>query len=65
MKIDIRDVKKAVQWVESNTNADIVDFYIGDNKLVITTIDKYSTQVEIILYENSSMLAKIKKTEVL
>lgn len=65
MKIDIRDVKKAVQWVESNTKTDIVDFYIGDNKLVITTIDKYSTQVEIILYENSSMLAKIKKTEVL
>lgn len=65
MKIDIRDVKKAVQWVEGNTNADIVDFYIGDNKLVITTMDKYQAQVEIIIYENSSMLTKIKKTEVL
>ena len=65
MKLDARDLKKAIQWVEANTNADIVDFYIGDNKAVITTIDKYSTQVEIILYENSSMLAKIKKTEVL
>lgn len=65
MKLDIRDIKKAVQWVEANTNADIVDFYIGDNKLVITTADKYQAQVEIIVFENSSMMAKIKKTEVL
>lgn len=65
MKVDIKDVKKALNWLESNTNADIVDFYIGDNKLAITTIDKYQAQVEIVIYENSSMMPKIKKTDIL
>ena len=65
MKVDIKDVKKALNWLESNTNADIVDFYIGDNKLAITTIDKYQAQVEIVIYENSSMMPNIKKTDIL
>lgn len=65
MKVDLKDLKKAIQWFEANTNADKIDFYMGDNKLTITSLDKYSSQVEIVLYEDSSMLPKIKKTEVL
>jgi len=65
MKVDVKELKKALAWVESNTTVDKVNLYIGDNKLVITTMDKYQSQVEIILYEDSSMMAKIKRTEVL
>lgn len=65
MKIDVKDLKKAVAWVEANTNADKVDLYIGDNKLIITTSDKYEAQVEIVIYEGASMMPKIKKTDLL
>jgi hypothetical protein len=65
MKIDVKDLKKALQWIEENTHAEKVSLYMGDNKLTITTMDKYEAQVEIILYENSSMMPKIKKTDLL
>lgn len=65
MKVDVKDLKKAITWVETNTVADKITLYIGDNKLSIGTMDKYQSQVEIILYEDSSMLPKIKRTEVL
>lgn len=65
MKLDMKELKKAINWIEINTNQDKVDFYIGDGKLIITTLDKYSSQVEIILFEETSMMAKIKKTEIL
>lgn len=65
MKIDLKDIKKAIAWVDANTNADKVDFYLGDSKLVITTLDKYQAHVEIVLYEDSTMMPKIKKTDIL
>lgn len=65
MKVDMKDLKKALLWIEANTNADKIKIYIGDNKMSITTMDKYDAQVEIILYEDSSMMPKIKKAEFL
>lgn len=65
MKFDLKDLKKAVSWVEANTNSDKIDIYITDNKLIIATADKYQAQVEIILYEGASMMPKIKKTDLL
>lgn len=65
MKVDVKDIKKALNWIESNTNVESVNLYIGDNKLVISTMDKYSAQVEIVLFEGSSMMPKIKKTDLL
>jgi hypothetical protein len=65
MKIDLKDLKKAVQWIESNTNADKVQVYIGDNKLNISTMDKFGAQVEIIIFDEASMMPKIKKTDLL
>lgn len=66
MKIDLKELKKAVNWVEANTNQVHINIYSADsNKLVITTMDKQDTEVEIVLYSDSQMLPKIKKTEVL
>jgi hypothetical protein len=65
MKIDIKDLKKALQWLEANTHSESVNLYMGDNKLTVSTLDKYEAQVEIVLYENGSMMPKIKKTDLL
>lgn len=65
MKFDVKDLKKAIQWIESNTYAESVNLYMGDNKLTVSTLDKYEAQVEIVLYENGSMMPKIKKTDLL
>lgn len=66
MKIDIKDLKKAVQWIEVNTHQISINIYMGEaNKLVLTCMDKHDTEVEITLFSDNQMLPKIKKTEVL
>lgn len=63
MKISLQDLKKAVAWIEANTNADYVSLHFGDNKLVVETTDKYSAGVEINLYPEGTLMPTIKKTE--
>jgi len=66
MKISLEELKRAVAWIEANSR-DIqvrLETYEG-NKLHLKCMDKYESEVEITLFENSSMLPKIKKTEVL
>lgn len=63
MKIAVADLKKALNWVEANTNATHVDIKWTDN-MVIFTKDKYDAQVEIILSE-TGMLPKLKKEDFL
>lgn len=66
VKIDLKELKKAIQWVEVNTNDISINLFTGDgNKLVITCFDKGGSEVEITLFTDSQMLPKIKKTEVL
>lgn len=66
MKISLDELKKAVSWIESNSRDVNVTLFVDDgNKLVLKCMDKYESEVEISLYENSQMMPKIKKTEVL
>lgn len=66
MKISIEELKKAVQWIEANSRDIQVQVYTGEgSKLVLKCMDRFDTEVEIILFEEQSMLPKIKKTEVL
>lgn len=66
LKIDLSQLKKAVQWIEANTNDINVQVYTGDgNKLVLKSTDRTGHEVEITLFTDSQMLPKIKKTEVL
>lgn len=65
MKIDLKELKKAVQWVEGNSNVVRVDIQLQEGKLFLTCLDKGDSEVEITLFSDSQMLPKIKKTEVL
>lgn len=68
MKVSIDELKKAVKWVEANSNATAIKVHIindSTSKLYIDCDDKYGSSIEIVLYEDGTMLPKIKRTEVL
>lgn len=66
LKIELSQLKKAIQWIEANTNEVNVQIYTGDgNKLILKSSDRLGHEVEITLFTDSQMLPKIKKTEVL
>lgn len=66
MKIALADLKKALNWIETNSKdvvIDVVDHH--DGKLYLKCQDKYEVYVEITLYHESSMLPKIRKEDIL
>ena len=69
MKVNIADLKKAIEWVEENTHAVIVDVEVDfDRHLKIKTEDKYQRTTEITIYgidrdKKSLLKPTIKKTE--
>ena len=66
MKIDLEELKKAIDWLRANSHDLKVHIVLHEiDKLVIKTMDKHDNEVEITLYTDSQMLPKIKKTEVL
>lgn len=64
MKISIADIHKAMKWLEKHSNDTHVNIVWVDN-MIIQCKDKYQASVEIKLYEDSNMLPKIRKEEVL
>jgi hypothetical protein len=66
MKIDIEELKKAIDWLRTNSHDMKVHITLHEiDRLIISTMDKHDNEVEIVLYSDSQMLPKIKKTEVL
>jgi hypothetical protein len=67
MKIAVSDLKKAIQWIEANTREVqvLVELAHDGRNLCFKCEDKFSTSVEITLFSDASMLAKIKKEDVL
>jgi hypothetical protein len=66
MKINLDDLKKAIDWFRANTNQVEVTIYAGEgNKLRLTAFDRNDAEVEVTLYNCGEILPKIKKTEVL
>jgi hypothetical protein len=64
IRLNLAELKKAINWVESNTNEVNVTLDIDDHHLFILVSDKASKEVEITLYSTEShMMPKIKKTE--
>lgn len=64
MKVSIRDIKKAISWVEANTNSEMVLVSLEGAKMLIKTSDKYDKIVEIVIYdESTSMLPTITSTD--
>ena len=64
MKIAIADLKKALQWIEVNSNDTHVEIKWVDN-MILMCKDKYGVSVEITLFENSNMLPKIRREDLL
>lgn len=66
MKIGLEELKRAVGWIEANSRDINVQVFVHEgNKLILKCMDRLDSEVEITLYENSQMMPKIKKTEVL
>jgi hypothetical protein len=64
MKISIADLKKAIRKIEEVSNDTHINMLMIDN-LTIDFKDKYEAKVEITLFEDSRMLPKIRKEDVL
>jgi hypothetical protein len=65
VKISIVDLKKAIQWIETNTNEALVSITDMSTFLMIECKDKYEEQVDIRLFSGNLMLPKIRKETVL
>ena len=65
MKISIDDLEKALKWIKTNSSDVYVVLYIGEGKFKLNVKDKYDSFVEITVFENSTMMAKIKKEDFL
>jgi hypothetical protein len=65
MKISLSDLKKALQWIDANTNESHVKLELFGPALILTCKDKYEQQIDIKLFEDSMMLPKIRKETVL
>jgi hypothetical protein len=66
VKINIDELKKAVNWLEANSRDVMVQIYTFEsNKLTLKCLDRYENEVEIVIYEDGQMMPKIRKTEIL
>ncbi len=64
MKISLADLKKLVRKIEEISNDQFVNILLIDN-LTVMFKDKYESQIEVTLYEESRMLPKIRKEDLL
>lgn len=66
IKISVAELKKALNWIEANTQDLHVILETDDNKLSINTMDKLQKTVKITVYSiDSHMMPKITKTDIL
>lgn len=65
MKISVADLKKAIQWIEANTNESHVRIDVLGPVFTIYAKDKYEQSVDIKLFDDNTMLPKIRKETIL
>lgn len=65
MKVGIEDLKRAVDWIRLHSPDMKVDVQMHQGQLFIKCMDKYKVGVEIKLYEDSTMMPKIIKEDIL
>ena len=66
-KVSLSELKKAIQWIEANTNQSNVSVNYSDSaKLILKAFDRGDQEVEITLFdEETGLMPKIKKTTTL
>lgn len=66
MRVLVEELKKAVQWIETNSTAYKIEIEVVDScKLEIKLFDKFDCPVEIILFEDNQMQPKVRRSQVL
>jgi hypothetical protein len=65
IKIQLEDLKKAVKWLEANTNQLTVNVVSDGSTLVISSFDRQDKDVQITLYQEGTYSPKVRKTEAL
>lgn len=65
MKIELKDLKKAVKWFDENTNTSFLSIQILSNYIELSALDKQGAEVRIMVYQDSTMMTKIQKTDIL
>lgn len=66
MRISLAELKKALAWIEVNTLEQNIKIDAYDQKqLKLKCFDKYEAEIEIVLFADNNMMAKIKKTDLL
>ena len=65
MKVAFEHLKKTINWIEANTNEVNVSIVIDGRKMIFKVFDKYESEIVIELYEDATLLPKIKKTDIL
>lgn len=64
MKISLADLKKAIKKIDEISNDTHINVKWVDN-MILQFKDKYESQTEITIYEDSRMLPKIRKESLL
>ncbi len=69
MRISLKDLKAAIQYLERNSDRDNVVLTIGNECNFVTT-DSLGSEIHIVLFQVStngeaSLMAKVKRTELL
>jgi hypothetical protein len=65
MKLKLDELKKAISWFEANTDTLYISLQEVNRSAELKAIDKAGAEVVIILFDDGTMMPKIKKTEVL
>lgn len=64
MKFDLGELKRALDWIEANTNELKVSVTIDRHHLYLECFDRKDCAVKITLYsDQAQMLPKIQKTD--
>lgn len=62
MKITLKDLKKVVEWIETNSPDQIIDINEEDDRWIIFKCqDRYGVQCTIKIFKDSNMLPRITK----
>jgi len=65
VKIKFDELKKALTWIETNTQDISMNITIDTNIMTIRTFDKYESEVIIEIFDDGIRTAKIKRTDAL
>lgn len=67
MKIELKELRKALNWIEANTDEMLIEFKndVDGRNLNLKVTDKLGVEVTIKLFNDGAMKARIRKEDVL